>query len=35
MRIEVIAKRQAAEEAWNTDVEGTETSGVTECRNTT
>jgi hypothetical protein len=35
MMIEVIAKWQAAEEAWKTDVEGTETSDVTECRNTT
>ena len=32
---EVIAKWQAAEEAWKTDVEGTETSDVTECRSTT
>ena len=32
MMIEVIAKWQAAEEAWKTDVEGTETSDVTECR---
>ena len=35
MMIWVIAKRQAAEEAWKTDVEGTETSDVLECRNTT
>ena len=35
MMIEVIAKWQAAEEAWKTDAEGTETSDVTECRNTT
>ena len=32
---EVIAKWQAAEEAWKIDVEGTETSDVTECRSTT
>ena len=32
--IEVIAKRQAAEEAWKTDDEGTEISDVSECRNT-
>ena len=32
MMIEVIAKWQAADEAWETDVEGTETSDVTECR---
>ena len=35
MMIEVIARWQAAEEAWKTDAEGTETSDVTECRNTT
>jgi hypothetical protein len=33
--IEVIAKWQAAEEAWKTDGEGTEISDVSECRNTT
>ena len=35
MMIEVIAKWQAAEEAWKTDVEGTGTSDMTECRNNT
>jgi len=33
--MEVMANCQAAKEAWKTDVEGAETSDVTECRNTT